>query len=78
MADAEYTCEAAGLRPGSRGFERCTNVNYDRNRRQSQDAANAVAVGAAAGVIGGAIVGAAASQPTYYPYYRRCNRWGCW
>ncbi|MBS7697875.1 MULTISPECIES: hypothetical protein [unclassified Chelatococcus] len=76
MVDAEFTCQEAGLRPGTRAFERCANVNYSRNRQQSQDAANAVALGAAAGVIGGAVIGAA-SAPRYYPYYR-CNRWGCW
>ncbi|MBG0812292.1 hypothetical protein IY145_23795 [Methylosinus sp. H3A] len=72
-ANAEYTCEAAGLRPGTRRFERCARVNYAQNRAQSDQAAAAVATAAAAGVIGGAVIGAAtAPRYGYYygPYYR--------
>ena len=81
MDDAEYTCEASGLRPGTRAFERCANVNYSYNRQRSQDTANAVAIGAAAGAIGGAVVGAASTPRYYYHrpyYYRHCNAWRCW
>ncbi|MBB3808895.1 hypothetical protein [Pseudochelatococcus contaminans] len=80
MYSAERVCLNAGLKPGSRAFDRCANAAYDENRRQSDQAATAVAVGAAAGVIGGAVVGAAAAQPRgyYYGWGPRCNRWGCW
>lgn len=65
-ANAAMTCEAAGLRPGTRRFERCEGVNYAQNRAQASQAEAAVATAAAAGVIGGALVGAAASRPYYY------------
>jgi hypothetical protein len=77
-ANAAITCEAAGLRPGTRRFERCEGLNYAQNRAQASQAEAAVATAAAAGVIGGALVGAAASRPyyygpaypAYYPVYR--------
>lgn len=62
-ANAAMTCEAAGLRPGTRRFERCEGVNYAQNRAQASQAEAAVATAAAAGVIGGALVGAC-SAPT--------------
>ena len=76
-ASAAYTCEAAGLRPGTRRFDRCQEANFAQNRAQSDEAATAVAAAAAAGVIGGAVIGAAASRPCsgyygpryYRPYY---------
>ncbi len=78
-ADAEYRCEAAGLRPGTRRFERCAHVNYTQNRAQSDQATAAVATAAAAGVIGGAVIGAAAATPRYGyyygPYYRPYYYW---
>lgn len=85
MYSAERVCLSAGLKPGTRAFDKCANAAYAENRRQADDAATAVAVGAAAGVIGGAVVGAAAAQPSRNYYYGpgsywgpRCNRWGCW
>ncbi|BDV36360.1 hypothetical protein SS37A_38900 (plasmid) [Methylocystis iwaonis] len=79
-ANAEMTCEAAGLRPGTRRFERCANVNYAQNRAQASQTEAAVATAAAAGVLGGALVGAAASRPVYYgpayyPVYRAPYWW---
>lgn len=76
--NAAVTCEAAGLRPGTRRFERCQGVNFAQNRAQASQAEAAVATAAAAGVLGGALVGVAASRPYYYgpayyppyPYYR--------
>lgn len=73
-ANAVMTCEAAGLPPGTRRFERCQDVNYVQIRAQASQAEAA----AAAGVVGGALVGVAASRPYYYgpayyppyPYYR--------
>lgn len=65
-ANATMTCEAAGLRPGTRRFARCQGVNYAQNRAQSSQTEAAVATAAAAGVLGGALVGMAASRPAYY------------
>lgn len=65
-SNAAMTCEAAGLRPGSRRFARCQSVNYMQNRAQSNQTEAAVATAAAAGVLGGALVGVAASRPYYY------------
>ncbi|MFT0891300.1 hypothetical protein [Pseudochelatococcus sp. G4_1912] len=88
MYSAERVCTSAGLRPGTRAFDNCANAAYAENRRQSDQAATAVAVGTAVGVVGGAVVGASAarSNDNYYYYGRRggyyyhprCNRWGCW
>ncbi|GGC92100.1 hypothetical protein GCM10010994_57390 [Chelatococcus reniformis] len=75
MVDAQMTCSASGLRPGTRAYERCESVNYQQNRQKSDQTANAVAVGAAAGVVGGALLGAATAPR---PYYYRCRGWGCW
>jgi hypothetical protein len=82
-ANASYTCEAAGLQPGTRKFDRCHNAVFAQNRAQSDQAAAAAATAAAAGVIGGAVIGAAASRPHYryygpyrpYPYYRPYYYW---
>jgi hypothetical protein len=65
-ASAAYTCEAAGLRPGSPRFARCQDVAFAQNRAQADQATAAVATAAAAGIIGGAVVGAAAARPAYY------------
>lgn len=85
MYSAERVCLSAGLKPGTRRFDDCANAAYAENRRQSDQAATAVAVGTAAGVIGGTVVGAAASRSNDRYYYGggrywgpRCNRWGCW
>lgn len=64
--NAAMTCQAAGLRPGTRRFDRCQSVNYMQNRAQSNQTEAAVATAAAAGVLGGALVGVAASRPVYY------------
>ncbi|MFC0283970.1 hypothetical protein ACFFJB_10195 [Camelimonas abortus] len=72
---AEMTCRQAGLRPGTATYDRCVAAAYDQSRRQADQAATAVAVGTAAGVVGGAIIGAN-SRPYYG--WRRCNAWGCW
>lgn len=68
--EAAYTCQAAGLRPGTKRFARCTNANYAQNRYQDQQTDSAVATGVAAGVLGAAVIGAAVATPTYgYGYY---------
>ena len=69
QASAEYTCQNAGLRPGTRAYARCVNGTYAQNRANAQEASNAVAAGVAAGVIGGAVV--AASTAPGYVYYGR-------
>ncbi|MFC0220321.1 hypothetical protein ACFFJ7_18215 [Pseudochelatococcus lubricantis] len=84
MYSAERVCLSAGLKPGTRRFDDCANAAYAENRRQSDQAATAVAVGTAAGVVGGTLVGASAARSDRYYYGRpgywgpRCNRWGCW
>lgn len=85
MYSAERVCLSAGLKPGTKRFDDCANAAYAENRRQADQAATAVAVGTAAGVIGGTVVGAAASRSNNNYYYSRgpywgprCNRWGCW
>ena len=73
LSQAEVTCQTAGLRPGSAQFNRCRNANYAQNRANSDAVAGAVVAGAAAGIIGGAIV-ASSARPRYYygpGYYRR-------
>lgn len=52
MNSAYITCDNTGLRPGSWRHERCTRNVYAENRRKSDQAASAVAVGVAAGAIG--------------------------
>ena len=49
FASAESVCLQAGLRPGTTAYGRCTNAAYQQNVANSNAAANAVAVGAAAG-----------------------------
>ena len=73
MASAQSVCLEAGLRPGTKAFERCTNASFRNNVAQSNAAANQAVAGAAIGVLGGAAIGAAASRPRYY-----CHGWGCW
>ncbi|WP_210483932.1 hypothetical protein [Microvirga antarctica] len=84
LASAQAVCMDAGLRPGTTAYGRCTNATYQQNVANSNATANAVAVGAAAGIIGGAVI-AAESRPYYGGYYRPygyyrgyCNRWGCY
>ena len=79
--NAEMTCSAQGLRPGTERYRRCVGVTYSANRQQSQQAENAAVAGVAAGVIGGVLVGAAIdNHHGYYghPYYRHCGRWRCY
>lgn len=52
MNSAYVTCSNSGMRPGSWEHERCTRNMYAENRRKSDQAATAVAVGVAAGAIG--------------------------
>lgn len=66
--NAAVTCNAAGLRPGTRAFSRCSNVAYAQNRAQSDQATAAAATGLAVGVLGGAVAGAALSRPYYGGY----------
>ena len=84
LASAQSVCLDAGLKPGTQAFGRCTNATYQQNVANSNATANAVAVGAAAGLIGGAVI-AANSRPYYGGYYRPyryyggyCNRRGCY
>ena len=49
LASAESVCLQAGLRPGTTAYGRCMNASYQQNVANSNAAANAVAVGAAAG-----------------------------
>lgn len=75
--NAEMTCQAQGLRPGTQRYSRCVGTTYQANRSQAQQAENQAAAGVAAGIIGGALVGAAVSDNHYHGrYYRRCYR--CW
>lgn len=62
-ASAEDVC-LQQARPGTRTYQRCVSANYAANRRASQETANAVAAGATAGLIGGAVI-AASSEPYY-------------
>ncbi|WP_349957885.1 hypothetical protein [Rhizobium sp. ZPR3] len=79
--NAEMTCQSQGFRPGTQRYNRCVGATYQSNRVQAQQAENQAAAVAAAGIIGGVLVGAAVSDNHhrgYYgrPYYRRCYR--CW
>lgn len=56
---AENTCANQGLTPGTSRFRRCVDATYQSNREQSQQAANATAVGVGAAIVGGALLGAA-------------------
>jgi hypothetical protein len=84
LYSAEAVCAEAGMRPGTQSYQRCVNANYRQNVANSNATANAVAVGAAAGLLGGAVI-AANSRPYYGGYYRPyrsyggyCNRWRCY
>ena len=71
---AENTCSAQGLR--GRQYERCVRATYNANRAQSQQAENAAAVGIAAGVVGGALIGGAIADDHHYHHYHHCYH--CW
>ncbi len=77
-SNAEMTCQAQGLRPGTERYSRCVGTTYQANRNQAQQAENQAAAGAAVGIIGGALVGAAIADDHHYygRPYRRCYR--CW
>jgi hypothetical protein len=64
MADAGYVCRSSGLRPGTKAYNNCINSEYRAARQSSQATGNAVAAGAAAGLVGGAVI--AASTPSVY------------
>lgn len=68
MMSAEDACLSSGYRPGSRAYNRCLQTAYNDDRMQSQAAGNALAAGAAAGLVSGAVI-AASSDP--YPYGSR-------
>ncbi len=65
---ASNVCVAAGLHPGTAAYSRCYSANYANLRYNSQEAENAAVAGAALGVAGGALAGAAIanSGPYYY------------
>ena len=63
---AEFVCQQSGLRPGTRAYARCVNANYAQNRQQADQAANAVALGAAAGLVGGAVIASSTYNNGYY------------
>lgn len=70
MMSAEDTCLSSGYRPGTRTYNRCVQTAYGDYRLESQATGNVVAAGAAAGLVGGAVI-AASSEPYYRsgPYY---------
>ncbi|HEY0219921.1 MAG TPA: hypothetical protein VGC26_09190 [Afipia sp.] len=74
--DAQMRCSASGLNPGTAKYRRCVDINYSRNREQAKQAENTAAVGAAAGLVGGVLLGAAIDDNHYHHGYRRCYR--CW
>lgn len=72
MMSAQDLCVDSGYRPGTRTFDRCVRGAYAENRMEAQAASNAVAAGAVAGLVGGAVI--AASTAPYYDgprYYGR-------
>ncbi len=73
---AEMTCNAQGLKAGTRQYQRCVGATYQSNRQQAQQAENNAVAGAALGVVGGAVLGA--SLNNHHHYYRRCGPWGCY
>lgn len=68
MMSAQDLCVDSGYRPGTRTYNRCVRGAYAENRRDAQAASNAVAAGAVAGLVGGAVV-AASTAPVYGPGY---------
>jgi hypothetical protein len=78
MQSAQYVCQQSGLRPGTRAYANCIQAGYAQNQQASQNAANAVAVGAAAGLIGGALITESARPRYYYRGWGYCDAWGCY
>lgn len=89
QANAHDVCSASGLRTNTRAYARCINANVRRDQQQNDAVAGAVVAGAAAGILGAAII--AGSNDRYYygrpyrrGYYRsgyyapNCNAWGCY
>ncbi len=71
-SNAQSTCYEQGLRPGSYRFQRCVDATYRNNRAQSDQAANATALGVGAALVGGAVLGAAINNNNNDHYrYRR-------
>ena len=71
MMSAEDACLSSGYRPGTRTYNRCVQSAYGDYRVESQAAGNAVAAGAAAGLLGGAVIAASSD-----PYYRSGRYYG--
>ena len=90
QANAHDVCRASGLRTNTNAYARCINANVRRDQQQNDAIAGAVVAGAAAGIIGAAVI--AGSDHRYYRgrgYYHRgyyrsryyapnCNEWGCY
>lgn len=68
LMSAEDVCLDSGYRPGTRTYNRCVQGAYAENRMEAQAASNAVAAGAVAGLVGGAVI-AASTAPGYHGYY---------
>ncbi|MUO79319.1 hypothetical protein GOZ78_17155 [Agrobacterium vitis] len=75
-SNAEMTCSAQGLKPGTTRYQKCVGATYQSNRMQAKQAESNVAAGAAIGVLGGAVLGA--SLDNRHHYYRRCGPLGCY
>lgn len=75
MNSAYVTCDNSGLRPGSWQHERCTRNVYAENRRKSDQAASAVAVGVAAGAIGAYAISEASKKKDRRDRYYRDRRY---
>jgi hypothetical protein len=71
MMSAEDACLSSGYRPGTRTYNRCVQSAYGDYRAESQATGNAVAAGAAAGLLGGAVIAASSD-----PYYRSGRYYG--
>ena len=65
---ASNVCMASGLHPGTKAYRRCYAANYTNLRANSQQAENAAVAGAALGVAGGALAGAAIANSNGYYY----------
>jgi hypothetical protein len=78
---ASNVCVASGLRPGTKAYRRCYAANYTNLRVNSEQAQNAAIAGAALGVAGGALAGAAIANSNGYYYGGwgpSCGYGGCW
>ena len=79
--EEKRTCLSYGYKEGSQKLADCQLAIAENHRireRMLQAEIGAAVIGSVAAVGAAAIV---ASQPTYYrpyPYFYRCNYWGCW